>query len=86
LTRLIDRMEAAGLVKRQACPGDRRAIHIVLTPQGLSTRQAAWPRYAELINLHFARYLSSAEAAQLGDSLFKVVGGERLRRRCPAAE
>jgi len=31
---LIDRLEAAGLVKRQADPSDRRAKRVVMTPKG----------------------------------------------------
>ena len=33
LTRLIDRMEEAGLVQRLARPGDRRSLHIALTDE-----------------------------------------------------
>src|SRR5918996_77680 len=31
LSRLIDRIESAGLVERVRCPGDRRALNLVLT-------------------------------------------------------
>src|SRR5439155_25054394 len=34
LTRLIDRMEAAGLVQRLAYPGDRRSLHLALADAG----------------------------------------------------
>ncbi len=34
VTRLVDRMEAAGLVTRAACPTDRRAVYAVVTPAG----------------------------------------------------
>ena len=33
-TRLIDRLEEAGLVERQLCPSDRRAIHVAITELG----------------------------------------------------
>jgi DNA-binding MarR family transcriptional regulator len=33
-TKLADRMEQAGLIRREPCPDDRRAIFAVLTPQG----------------------------------------------------
>jgi len=35
MTRLLDRLEARGLVVRQADPGDRRALHIHLTDAGV---------------------------------------------------
>ncbi len=34
VTRLVDRMVEAGLVERQACPSDRRSIHVILTTPG----------------------------------------------------
>jgi len=33
-TRLVDRIEEAGLVARQSCPSDRRAIHVAITETG----------------------------------------------------
>jgi DNA-binding MarR family transcriptional regulator len=33
-TKLADRMEQAGLIRREPCPDDRRAIFAVLTPHG----------------------------------------------------
>lgn len=36
MTGLTDRLEKAGLLKRRANPGDRRASHIHITPQGLA--------------------------------------------------
>lgn len=34
LSRIVDRLEKAGLVSRDACPDDRRALFVALTPQG----------------------------------------------------
>lgn len=85
LTRLIDRMEKQGLVARHACPRDRRAIHVALTPQGLAAREGAWPQYAKLIQKHFGQYLSDGEAQGVASALQKVIGGEKFRRRCPEA-
>src|ERR671926_250691 len=33
-TKLADRMEQAGLIRREQCPGDRRSLLAVLTPEG----------------------------------------------------
>ena len=35
ITRLLDRLEAKGMVRRQRCPGDRRQVLCHATPQGL---------------------------------------------------
>jgi len=39
MTRLLDRLESAGLLQREAHPSDRRALRIVLTARG----EAIWP-------------------------------------------
>lgn len=41
MTGLTDRLEKAGLLKRHANPGDRRASHIHVTPQGLAEVEGA---------------------------------------------
>lgn len=33
-TRLVDRLEDAGLVRREHCPSDRRAIYVAITDEG----------------------------------------------------
>ena len=43
LTRLIDRMEAEGVVQRQACPEDRRGMLAVLTDAGRSLLASTTP-------------------------------------------
>src|SRR5437588_6080816 len=43
VTRLVDRMEAKGLVQRQRCPSDRRGWLAVMTPAGRSRLKAAAP-------------------------------------------
>jgi DNA-binding MarR family transcriptional regulator len=35
ITRLLDRLEAKGLVARNRCPTDRRQVHCRITPAGL---------------------------------------------------
>ena len=35
ITRLLDRLEAKGLVARNRCPNDRRQVHCHITPAGL---------------------------------------------------
>jgi MarR family transcriptional regulator, organic hydroperoxide resistance regulator len=41
MTGLTDRLEKAGFVKRSASPGDRRASHIRITPEGLAEVEGA---------------------------------------------
>lgn len=46
LSRLVDRIERAGLVRRAACPVDRRSFHVQLTPEGAEMLERMWPVYA----------------------------------------
>jgi MarR family 2-MHQ and catechol resistance regulon transcriptional repressor len=49
LTRLVDRIEAAGLVERRACPTDRRGLNAVLTPAGEGTLRRILPAHLDAI-------------------------------------
>lgn len=93
LTRLLDRMEAAGLVRREACPSDRRGAFAVITPAGRAVQLAAWPICARGITESFARHLSTEEATVLADALGRVAaagaarcGSAHVRRHDGAAE
>jgi DNA-binding MarR family transcriptional regulator len=86
LTRLIDRMEAEGLVRRERCPSDRRGAFAVLTPEGRSTFRRAAPVHLRGIQEHFASHLDDDEAATLYDALARVTAAARrtARARQPA--
>ncbi|TDU91419.1 DNA-binding MarR family transcriptional regulator [Kribbella voronezhensis] len=43
LSRVIGRLEAAGLVERNMCPEDRRAISVCMTEKGLLRQREAQP-------------------------------------------
>lgn len=74
LSRLIDRMESAGLVERSPCPDDARCQWIKLTQAGHSLRKKMWPAYSAAVANMFDR-LSDGEAEQMA---------ELLRRARPA--
>ena len=76
LTRLIDRIEAAGLVERRLCPSDRRVFEVLLTPQGRAARAASWPLYARTIAEEFGDRYSDEEAAQLAELLARQLKDE----------
>lgn len=54
LSRLVDRIADAGLVRRTNCPDDRRGVHIELTDDGAAMLRRMWPVYARGIAQHFA--------------------------------
>jgi DNA-binding MarR family transcriptional regulator len=69
LTRLVDRIEAAGLVERRLCRQDRRAFEAVLTSKGQQAREKSWPILARVIAQEFGNRYSDEEAVQLSTLL-----------------
>jgi DNA-binding MarR family transcriptional regulator len=65
LTRLVDRMEQAGFVKREICDRDRRGAFAVITKEGLALRQQIWQVYSKSIHQHFAQRLSDEQITAL---------------------
>ena len=81
LTRLIDRMERAGLVERRTCVDDGRGLLAVMTPAGRDTLRKAAPVHLRGIDEHFASYLTDTEAKALRTGLNKVLRAhERIAR------
>jgi DNA-binding MarR family transcriptional regulator len=56
-SRFIDRVEAAGHVRREPDPADRRALQIVITDSGIELLRQMWPIYARGIDRHFVDQL-----------------------------
>jgi DNA-binding MarR family transcriptional regulator len=72
LTRVIDKMEKAGLVRRERPEDNRRTVLVFITPEGLATLQAARRVHRDGIRRHFTEHLSEAELEQLAKTLEKV--------------
>ena len=72
LTKLVDRLEAGGLLLREACVTDRRGYHAVLTPGGHALLRRMWPVYAGVLKDVFVPALSEDEAAAIAASLGSV--------------
>ena len=72
LTRVIDRMEAEGLVRRERPPEDRRVVKVLITPKGRKTLQDAREVHHRGIQEHFLQHLSPRELAALTAALEKV--------------
>jgi DNA-binding MarR family transcriptional regulator len=69
LTRLVDRMAQAGLVKRARCGSDRRGTFATLTPAGASRLRRARPVHFRGIREHFGKRLSAAQLAAVAEAL-----------------
>jgi DNA-binding MarR family transcriptional regulator len=74
-TRLIDRLEGAGLVQRVSCESDRRGQWAELTEAGLERLRAASPIHLRGIGEHFLDRIPAAELEALGSTLARITGG-----------
>jgi DNA-binding MarR family transcriptional regulator len=76
VTRLVDRLEARGLLERAACPKDRRVTYAGLTEAGREAVGRALPVLAAAAEEHLAGHLSAAELSAALSGLRKVVAAE----------
>ena len=60
MSRFVDRVEAAGCVRREPDPSDRRALQVTLTDEGVALLRRMWPVYARGIERHFAGHVRGA--------------------------
>jgi MarR family transcriptional regulator, 2-MHQ and catechol-resistance regulon repressor len=58
VTRVVDRLERDALVKRTACPSDRRSLYTVITRSGQQKLDAALPDHVKLIEEWFTGLLT----------------------------
>jgi DNA-binding MarR family transcriptional regulator len=72
LSRLLARMEAAGLVVRGSCPEDGRGQMVALTDAGRAMRARMWPVYAGAVQEAVGARLSEGQAEELADLLARV--------------
>lgn len=64
-SRLLARIEAAGLITRQTCDDDARGQIITLTQKGADTRQRMWPVYADAMERAIGAKLNPVQTARL---------------------
>jgi len=72
MTRMVDRLESKGLIRRERCPNDRRLVYLELTEAG----HAVWPIMMEITREalnHLLRGFSKAEARQLEGFLRRML-------------
>lgn len=72
LTRLVDRLEVAGLIRREQCPSDRRGAFAVITEAGQAMRDRMWSVYSQGIENYFAAYLDIGEVKFLIEILDRM--------------
>ena len=73
-SRLIDRMEKAGVVERLPHPEDGRGQLVAITPEGRALQRRMWKVYGPAIATQVGDKLSRAEASELARLLKKLAG------------
>lgn len=72
VSRLLDRMEANGMVERGRCAEDARGQLICVTAKGQALRRRMWTTYSAAIEQAIGSRLSEAEADRLAELLGKL--------------
>ena len=71
-TRVVDRMEEAGLVRRVRPENDRRSILVVLTDTGRQTMEAARRHHRHAIEQHFSHHLTDSDIKAITRAFEKI--------------
>ena len=77
LTRLVARIEQAGLLRREPDPEDGRGLYAALTERGMEALRTTWPIYARGIAEHFGRHLADEEVEVLDRAFSRILSAAR---------
>jgi DNA-binding MarR family transcriptional regulator len=73
MTRLADRIEAAGFIRRDASASDRRVTNVALTEDGRALIERVKPPAARIMIEHFTSHITPEAARLVVDALSKVL-------------
>lgn len=72
LTKIADRLERAGLIRREPAADDGRGLYAVLTPDGNALLRRMWPVYSRVLHETFAAGMTGDEAAVIARALGRI--------------
>jgi len=72
VSRVVDELERAGLVRRERNPDDGRSLLAVVTDDGRARLRSAAPTYLAGVARHFGTHLDDDEARVVGAALGRV--------------
>lgn len=72
LTRQIGRLEAQGLVRREASRDDRRGVVATITDDGRAAVREAMVTYAQCVRTYFLDQLSRAQITAMGENCRRI--------------
>jgi DNA-binding MarR family transcriptional regulator len=73
ITRLLDRLERDGLIRRTLSGQDRRRFDVTLTPKGRRRFDQVWPEHEDGIDRYFVAPLSQRDIDELGRILTTLI-------------
>ncbi len=76
LTRVSDRLEEAGFVRREQSAEDRRGIYLAITQAGIDKIDEVWPDHAVSIQKHFGQHLDRRDAKSLQTATEKILNDD----------
>ena len=76
MTKMVDRLEEAGLAARRPSETDRRVTSVVLTPSGHELHQEIKAKFVPWIAEHFGGHLTVDQLRNVRSALLKVVEAE----------
>jgi DNA-binding MarR family transcriptional regulator len=82
MTRLLDRLEQKGLIRRSRLPGDRRRVTLELTDAGKALCPKMNAIVVRVLN-HFLTGFSKAEVRELDGFLRRMLGNANQESRVP---
>lgn len=69
LTRMVDRLVRGDLVRRTACPADRRVVWVEATPAGLELAERTRTAYARIVRRDVVDVLGPDRAGELASAM-----------------
>lgn len=79
ITRLVDRMVKAGMIRREPCPDDRRGHFAVITQKGKDTIERVGPGHSQKAQEIFLSHVSPQEAVLMRSVFLRVLESQRNR-------
>ncbi len=73
ISRMVSKMEAAGLVSREPSEVDRRTLNVVITKHGKDTFLRATPRHHAAVFNHFGIWMTDQQAQSVASALGPVL-------------
>ena len=73
VTRLVDRLEKQGLVKREPCEDDARGSYAAITKDGRALCKRMWPVYHHALQTNLLKHFSKGELDQMAEWMRRII-------------